>query len=87
MNDLMHLVDRPPWMAHANCRGINTALFFPEKGKTAGPDTAAARRCCQSCTVRVECLAYGLWERFGVWGGTTEQERRRLRRQSEGSVA
>ncbi len=68
---------RPPWMNHAACRGVNPALFFPERGETSTP----AKQVCADCTVRVDCLEHALaaCERHGVWGGQSERERRRLR--------
>ena len=54
--------------------------FFPEKGGS----TRDAKRVCSGCTVRAECLEYALAndERFGIWGGLSERERRRLRRRA-----
>ncbi len=52
--------------------------FFPEKGGS----TREAKRICLGCEVRDECLEYALAndERFGIWGGLSERERRRLKR-------
>ena len=52
---------------------------FPEKGGS----TREAKQVCRSCEVAAECLQYALAtdERFGIWGGTSERERRRLKRQ------
>ena len=54
--------------------------FFPEKGGS----TREAKRVCLSCDVRGECLEYALAndERFGIWGGLSERERRRLKKQA-----
>jgi WhiB family transcriptional regulator, redox-sensing transcriptional regulator len=70
--------DRPAWWSHAACRGCDPALFFPERGE----QVAAAKRVCLTCPVRPECLDYALekGEKFGIWGGKSEQERRRMRR-------
>ena len=65
--------------------------FFPVKGGS----TREAKRVCRGCEVRAECLEYALAndERFGIWGGLSERERRRLKQaagdaaQSGGSVA
>ena len=67
-----------PWADQANCLGVNPDLFFPERGQ----DTAAAKAVCAGCVVSAECLEYALdaGEKFGVWGGKSERERRRLRR-------
>jgi len=66
------------WMARANCRGVDPALFFPERGAS----TREAKAVCQGCVVRSACLEYALanFERFGIWGGLGERERRRIRR-------
>ena len=60
------------------CRGTDPNLFFPDRGESLEP----AKRICGECVVRDECLEHALLngERFGVWGGTSERERRRLRR-------
>ena len=52
--------------------------FFPEKGGS----TREAKRICLGCEVRDRCLEYALAhdERFGIWGGLSERERRRLKR-------
>jgi hypothetical protein len=57
------------------CAQTDPEAFFPDNG---GP-TKAAKRICQGCEVRVQCLAYALKhrERYGVWGGLSERERRR----------
>lgn len=73
------------WRERAACRGLETTLFFPGRGES----TVAATAVCSACVVRRECLSSALGdrpgggaERFGVWGGTTERQRRRLRRQT-----
>lgn len=67
------------WRDRARCRGMDPALFHPGRGE----DTTEPKRVCAGCPVRDECLAYALanGEKLGVWGGTSERERRRLRRQ------
>ena len=71
--------DEYAWMFHARCRGINPAEFFPSDGT--GVETA--QRVCAACPVTSECLEYALQhgEKFGIWGGLSERERRRVRRQ------
>ena len=66
----------PPWTAHALCAETDPEAFFPEKGGS----TSAAKSVCGDCTVRAECLTWALTsnERFGVWGGLSERERRHL---------
>jgi WhiB family redox-sensing transcriptional regulator len=72
--------DREGWREHANCKGINANLFFPEQGAS-GRDVDAAKLVCAGCTVRRPCLQYALdnYEMIGIWGGTSERERRRIR--------
>jgi WhiB family redox-sensing transcriptional regulator len=73
--------DDRPWVALAACRDADPEVFF-SNGDAAG--TAVALRICAGCPVAEECLEWALLARasFGVWGGTTEQERRRLLRRS-----
>jgi hypothetical protein len=65
------------WRELAACRGTDLAVFFPERGESAGP----ARRVCAACPVRQSCLDYAISNRIvhGIWGGLTERERRALR--------
>lgn len=67
------------WQADALCAQTDPEAFFPEKGGS----TRDAKRVCAACTVRAECLDYAMAndERFGIWGGLSERERRRLRRE------
>ena len=67
------------WQDRALCAQTDPEAFFPEKGGS----TREAKRVCRSCEVRAECLEYALGhdERFGIWGGLSERERRRLKRQ------
>jgi WhiB family redox-sensing transcriptional regulator len=66
------------WQDRALCSQTDPESFFPEKGGS----TRDAKRVCRSCEVRAECLEYALdhEERFGIWGGFSERERRVLRR-------
>jgi WhiB family redox-sensing transcriptional regulator len=68
----------PDWQERALCAQTDPEAFFPEKGGS----TREAKRICAGCEVRAECLDYALAqdERFGIWGGLSERERRRLRR-------
>jgi len=67
------------WQERANCLGVDPDLFFPERGAS----TREAKSVCRGCEVRAECLEYALaqGEKFGIWGGLSERERRRVRRQ------
>ena len=71
--------DANRWQERANCLGVDPDLFFPERGAS----TREAKGVCRGCEVRVECLEYALaqGEKFGIWGGLSERERRRVRRQ------
>ncbi|MGF7123909.1 transcription factor WhiB [Rhodococcus sp. AG1013] len=66
------------WQDRALCAQTDPEAFFPEKGGS----TREAKRICMGCEVRGECLEYALAndERFGIWGGLSERERRRLKR-------
>ncbi len=66
------------WQERALCAQTDPEAFFPEKGGS----TREAKRVCTGCEVRSECLEYALEhdERFGIWGGLSERERRKLKR-------
>jgi WhiB family redox-sensing transcriptional regulator len=72
---------RPAWQAVGACRGIDPAVFFPDEGDASS--AASAKAICATCPVRTECLEAALVrrEKFGVWGGASEAERRRMIRQ------
>lgn len=77
---LAEFADPPAhWRDLALSGEVDPELFFPEKGGSA----RAAKRVCAACEVGAECLAYALdhGERFGIWSGRTERERRRLAQQ------
>jgi len=67
------------WMGQGNCRDHPPSTFFPSDGV----GVELARRICATCPVQAPCLEYALrhGEKFGIWGGMSERERRRLRRQ------
>jgi len=67
------------WQDLANCRGADPDLFFPERGAS----TRTAKGICRECSVRNECLEFAIVssEKFGIWGGLSERERRKIRRQ------
>jgi WhiB family redox-sensing transcriptional regulator len=66
------------WQDRALCAQTDPEAFFPEKGGS----TREAKRICLGCEVKDRCLDYALAhdERFGIWGGLSERERRRLKR-------
>lgn len=73
----------PAWHQHAVCRGVDPDLFYPGRGHSlAGP-----REVCAGCPVQTQCLDAGMGERFGVWAGTSERQRRGLRRERRGTAA
>lgn len=67
------------WQLAGNCIGVDPDLFFPERGAS----SKEAKAVCQGCEVRNDCLEYALsyGEKFGIWGGLSERERGRIRRQ------
>ena len=78
LDDLFDGGDEQTWQERALCAQTDPEAFFPEKGGS----TREAKKICGGCEVRAECLEYALAhdERFGIWGGMSERERRRLRR-------
>ena len=68
------------WQEHALCAQTEPEAFFPEKGGS----TREAKQVCEMCGVKDQCLEYALEndERFGIWGGLSERERRRLKKQA-----
>ena len=68
------------WQDSALCAQTDPEAFFPEKGGS----TREAKKVCGRCAVRGDCLEYALGhdERFGIWGGLSERERRRLKRRA-----
>ena len=73
------------WRQDALCAETDPEAFFPEKGGS----TREAKRVCTGCPVRAECLEFALAndERFGIWGGLSERERRRVRLQRQGRLS
>lgn len=70
--------DQDAWMEEGLCREIGGNEWFPPKGERG----KEALRICQDCPVKARCLQFALenrdLSRFGIWGGTTERERRRM---------
>lgn len=67
------------WQEYSNCLGVDPDLFFPERGAS----TREAKEVCRGCVVREQCLEFAIrhGEKFGIWGGLSERERRRIRRE------
>src|SRR4051794_24716191 len=87
VNELLALVEDEDtdegilgWQERALCAQTDPEAFFPEKGGS----TREAKKVCLSCDVRGECLEYALQndERFGIWGGLSERERRKLKKRA-----
>lgn len=68
------------WQDRALCAQTDPEAFFPEKGGS----TREAKKVCLTCDVRTDCLEYALMndERFGIWGGLSERERRKLKKRA-----
>ena len=73
------------WRLDALCAETDPEAFFPEKGGS----TRDAKKVCTGCPVRAQCLEFALEsdERFGIWGGLSERERRRVRLQRSGRLS
>ena len=68
----------PPWMFDAACRHMGPTIFIIERGESCGP----AKTVCARCPVIAPCLEMALasTDIYGVWGGTSDRERRSIRR-------
>lgn len=75
--DVIAAIREQSWMDQALCAQTDPEAFFPEKGGS----VREAKRVCMRCEVRVECLIYAddHGERFGIWGGLSERQRRHAR--------
>jgi WhiB family redox-sensing transcriptional regulator len=79
----MSHVNPDGWWSRAACRAVDPDLFFPVSTTGRDGQESRAKRVCDSCLVRAECLAYALDAGpilLGIWGGTSETERTGLRR-------
>lgn len=67
------------WQVDANCIGEDPDLFFPDRGAS----TRKAKELCNSCIAQKHCLEYAIVnaEKFGIWGGLSERERRKIRKE------
>ena len=72
------------WSDFADCQYTDPEAFYPEKGGS----TREAKKVCRGCPVRTECLEYALDndEKFGIWGGMSERERRLLKRRQSSAT-
>ena len=66
----------------ANCIGIDVNMFFTEEDSSTFQEENFLKRTCAACSVKSECLDYALNHSVqGWWGGTSEVQRKRLRKQ------
>jgi WhiB family redox-sensing transcriptional regulator len=77
-------MDHMAWQDKGACRGLETAVFYPDPEE----DGTEAKAVCDRCPVRQPCLEWALSnrEKEGVWGGCNERERRRILRQRRRSA-
>ena len=79
----------PEWIADAPCSQADPELFFPDAHESRA-NVALAKRVCAACPVRQECLEWALdrGEKFGIYGGLTSTQRRKvLRQRAKGAAA
>lgn len=71
--------NREEWRRDALCTQTEPEIFFPDKGGS----TEDAKTVCVQCRVRDQCLEYALerGERYGVWGGKSERQRRAIEKE------
>lgn len=74
------ITEERPWVVFSACRKADPELFFPATRE----QEDQAKSICATCPVRLDCLEYSIEarERFGIWGGLNEKERRRFARKS-----
>ncbi len=74
-------VGKDDWHDKAKCKGWDPEIFYPERGVP----SASAKAICNECAVQKDCLEFALTkdERFGIWGGLSERERRKLYRERQ----
>jgi WhiB family redox-sensing transcriptional regulator len=80
---IVDMIER--WRQDAACRGADGDIFFPSARRHTTQTWAAAREYCAGCSVKKQCLALAMRQlpaedRWGMFGGMTPSERRRLRR-------
>lgn len=70
----------PSWRDHAACKGMDTNIFFPGRAGDISANRAVerAKEICAGCSVREQCAEFGMDEIFGVWGGLSGRDRKRL---------
>ncbi|GLZ08549.1 transcriptional regulator WhiB [Actinomadura sp. NBRC 104412] len=84
---MQHVENEEHWSDHAICRGEDPDLFFPigYSAPILREQERRAKAICANCPVTADCLAWALkvGEPDGIWGGTTPEERRHLRRSAD----
>lgn len=85
MAQMTKLVREEPWMADARCKGMNPEWWHPLKGEPVDEQKAV----CKACPVRSDCLEYAMYYHLGhgIWGGTSERERRVIRKERRRAAA
>ena len=74
--------NKSEWEDHAVCAQADPDLWFPD-GEWESADVTHAKQICSGCPVMSQCLEFALtYPQAGIWGGTTESERRRMYRTS-----
>ena len=74
---------RPEQFESPSCATVGGDYWFPEKesGGITQAEARVAKSICHSCPHKVECAEWGIYkERFGIWGGLTDMDRRHIRR-------
>lgn len=72
---------RGPWnFEDPRCKGIDTEMYYPVEDSSSFPEKSLIVSICNSCTHLTECGEWGIKnERFGIWGGLTQNQRNRIR--------
>ena len=81
---------RREWRSRSACLSADPDLFFPISASAAvAPQIARAKAICAGCPVRTACLGFAMAHRevLGIWGGTTDEERRKARRAASRKLA
>lgn len=80
--DDAELTDENPWRSDAACLDHPRPDIFFASGESGAEDIARAKEVCETCPVRFDCLLYAVEtaQTYGVWGGTSADERRLIRR-------
>jgi len=76
------------WQAQGACRDMDSNMFYyedQERGPCKEQRIAKAKAICETCKVKTECLEFAIQinERYGIWGGTTEEERQSIKRRRQ----